>query len=64
MDESERFTDRETDAVILNTAPPLLQNQVLRYGRLLYEQNQAILMTRLGDFDAFAKAIHAYLAGG
>lgn len=42
MDEIERFTDRETDVVILNTAPPLLQNQVFRYGRLLYEQNQAM----------------------
>jgi uncharacterized protein len=41
MDAFRRFADREVDVVILNTSPPLLQNQVLRYGRLLYEQNQA-----------------------
>jgi uncharacterized protein len=41
MDEFRPFADREVDVVILNTAPPLLQNQVLRYGRLLYEQEQA-----------------------
>ncbi|MBM4461206.1 MAG: nucleotidyltransferase domain-containing protein [Chloroflexi bacterium] len=39
MDELRRFADREADVIILNTAPALLQNQVLRYGRLLYERN-------------------------
>lgn len=40
MGELERFADREVDVVILNTAPPILQNQVLRYGRLLYERDR------------------------
>jgi len=41
MDDFRRFADREVDVVILNTAPPLLQNQVLRYGRLLFDQDPA-----------------------
>jgi len=35
------YADREADVIVLNTAPPILQNQVLR----------------LGDFDAFAGAV-------
>jgi len=34
------FSDREVDVVVLNTAPPVLQNQVLRYGRLIYERDR------------------------
>ena len=35
MDEFRGFADREVDVVILNTAPPVLKNQVLRHGRRL-----------------------------
>lgn len=40
MGELEGFTDRDLDVVILNIAPPILQHQVLRCGRLLYERDQ------------------------
>jgi len=33
------FSDREVDVVILNTAPLLLQQQVLKYGRVIYERD-------------------------
>lgn len=32
---------RQVDVVILNQAPPVLQNQVLKYGHLLYERDRA-----------------------
>jgi predicted nucleotidyltransferase len=34
------YADREVDVIVLNTAPPLLQHQVLKHGRLLYERNR------------------------
>ena len=34
------FADREVDVVILNTAPPVLKDQVLRYGRRIYERDR------------------------
>jgi len=40
MDDFRRFADREVDVVILNTAPPVLKDQVLRYGRRLYERDR------------------------
>jgi predicted nucleotidyltransferase len=40
MGELEQFTDREVDVVILNTAPSILQHQVLRHGRLLCERDR------------------------
>jgi len=40
MDDFRRFADREVDVVILNTAPPVLKDQVLRYGRRLYESDR------------------------
>ncbi len=40
MAEFRRFANREVDVVILNTAPIILQNQVLRYGRRLYESDR------------------------
>lgn len=33
------FSDREVDVVVLNTAPLLLQQQVLKYGRVIYERD-------------------------
>jgi predicted nucleotidyltransferase len=40
MGDFRRFADREVDVVILNTAPPVLKDQVLRYGRRLYERDR------------------------
>jgi len=31
---------READVIVLNDAPPLLQHQVLKHGRLLYERDR------------------------
>lgn len=44
MRQLERFTDREVDVVIMNPAPPILQHQVLRHGRLLYERDRRARM--------------------
>ena len=47
MDVFRGFADREVDVVILNTAPPVLKDQVLRYGRRLYECDR----TKRVDFE-------------
>jgi len=57
MGELERFADREVDVVMLNTAPPVLQHQVLRHGRLLYERDRR---TRV-DFEVRAGQVYADL---
>ena len=57
MDELERFADREVDVVILNTAPPILQHQVLQHGRLLYERDRQARV----DFEVRAGQIYADL---
>jgi len=57
MGELERFADREVDVVMLNTAPPVLQHQVLRHGRLLYERNRRARV----DFEVRAGKIYADL---
>lgn len=40
MEELERIFNKRVDMVILNNARPLLQHQVLRYGKLLYERDR------------------------
>ena len=40
MAELERLYDGRVDVVILNNAKPLLQHQVLKYGKLLYERDR------------------------
>lgn len=40
MEQLRPYADREVSVIVLNTAPPILQNQVLRYGRLLYERER------------------------
>jgi predicted nucleotidyltransferase len=40
MEELERIYNNRVDVVILNNARPLLQHQVLMYGKLLYERNR------------------------
>jgi len=36
----ERLCERSVDVVVLNRATPVLQNQVLRYGKLLFERDR------------------------
>ena len=57
MGELERFADREVDVVMLNTAPPILQHQVLRHGRLLYERDRQARV----DFEVRAGQVYADL---
>ena len=40
MKDLEALFGKEVDVVILNQAKPLLQHQVLKYGRLLYEKDR------------------------
>jgi len=40
MADLEALCHREVDVVVLNDAPLVLQNQVLRYGKLLYERDR------------------------
>jgi predicted nucleotidyltransferase len=57
MGELERFADREVDVVMLNTAPPILQHQVLASGRLLYERDRRARV----EFEVRAGKIYADL---
>ncbi len=57
MVEFRRFADREVDVVILNVAPIILQNQVLRYGRRLYESDRRARV----DYEVRAGQIYADL---
>ncbi|MFQ6100787.1 MAG: nucleotidyltransferase domain-containing protein [Anaerolineae bacterium] len=57
MGELERFADREVDVVILNTAPPILQHQVLKHGRLLYERDRQARV----EFEVRAGQVYADL---
>jgi len=57
MDVFRGFADREVDVVILNTAPPVLKDQVLRYGRRLYEHDR----TERVDFEVRAGQEYADL---
>ena len=41
MDEFDAFVEGDVDVVVVNTAPPLLQHQVLKRGRLIYERDRA-----------------------
>lgn len=57
MNELRAFADREVDVVMLNTAPPVLQHQVLQYGRLLYERDRKARV----EFEVRAGQIYADL---
>ena len=57
MGELERFAGREVDVAILNTAPPILQHQVLRHRRLLCERDRRARV----DFEVWAGKIYADL---
>ncbi len=55
--EVERIIGRPTDLVVLNDAPPLLQHQVLKHGRLMFERDRAARV----EFEVRAGKIYADL---
>jgi len=55
--EVERVIGRPTDLVVLNDAPPLLQHQVLKHGRLIFERDRAARV----EFEVRAGQIYADL---
>jgi predicted nucleotidyltransferase len=55
--EVERVIGRPTDLVVLNDAPPLLQHQVLKHGRLIFERDRAARV----EFEVRAGKIYADL---
>jgi len=57
MGELRAFADREVEVVILNSAPPLLRHQVLRYGRRLYERDRQARV----EFEVWAGKVYADL---
>lgn len=61
----ERFADREVDVVMLNRASPILQQQILQHGRLLYEGDQRARVefeVRAGKIYADLKPMYDYFA--
>jgi predicted nucleotidyltransferase len=61
MDDFRGFADREVDVVILNTAPPVLKDQVLRHGRRLFERDrQARVEFEVRAGQEYADAIPVY----
>jgi len=48
---------READVIVLNDAPPLLQHQVLKEGRLLFERDRAARV----EFEVRAGKVYADL---
>lgn len=57
MTEVSDVCGREADVVVLNDAPPVLQHQVLRHGRLLYERDRRARV----EFEVRAGRIYADL---
>ncbi len=55
--EVESLIGRPTDLVVLNDAPPLLQHQVLKHGRLIFERDRAARV----EFEVRAGKIYADL---
>lgn len=45
---------READVIVLNDVPPILQNQVLRYGRLLFERDRRARV----EFEVLSRRIY------
>lgn len=61
------YADREVEVVVLNTAPPLLQYQVLKHGRLLYERDRsarADFEVRVGQVYADLKPMYDFHTRG
>ncbi len=57
MEQLRPYADREVDVIVLNQAPPLLQHQVLRYGRRLHERDR---LARV-EFEVRAGQVYADL---
>ena len=57
MSEVSEVCGREADVVVLNDAPPLLQHQVLKHGRLIFERDRAARV----EFEVRAGKIYADL---
>jgi len=57
MSEVSDVCGREADVVVLNDAPPLLQDQVLRHGRLIFERDQQARV----EFEVWAGKVYADL---
>ena len=57
MVEVSKVCGREADVIVLNDAPPILQNQVLRYGRLLFERDRRARV----EFEVQAGKVYADL---
>jgi len=56
----------QTDLVVLNDAPPLLQHQVLKHGRLLFERDRAARVefeVRAGKIYADLKPMYDFFTG-
>ena len=63
MAEIERFADRDVDVIILNTATPTLQYQLLRTGRRLYEgdrQARIDFEVRVGQIYEDLRPMHEF----
>jgi len=63
--EVERIIGCLTDLVVLNDAPPLLQHQVLKHGRLIFERDRAARVefeVRAGQIYADLKPMHDFFA--
>lgn len=57
MVEVSKVCGQEADVIVLNDAPPILQNQVLRCGRLLFERDRRARV----EFEVRAGTIYADL---
>ena len=57
MNEVSDVCGREADVIVLNDAPPLLQHQVLKHGRLVFERDRAARV----EFEVRAGKIYADL---
>ncbi len=61
----EQCATRRVDVVVLNSAPLIVQREVLRYGRLLYERDRMVCVefeVRTGKLDADLAPMRAYFA--
>jgi len=57
MSEVSEVCGREADVVVLNDAPPLLQDQILRHGRLIFERDRQARV----EFEVRAGKVYADL---
>ena len=63
MTEVSDVCGREADVIVLNDAPPILQHQVLKHGRLLYERDRRARVefeVRAGQIYGDLKPMHDF----